>query len=364
MEKVPRDQCDMLGSNEVQDVDDAETVFANKAGITKRIADVSKESQADSQKLFEFSDDSQAMIDEIRVETRNKIPRIRPPVKAHGGKYYLAREIVPILLTAPRGTTEYLEPCAFGASVFLAMPRFQREILGVRWSLYPTNVADELPQRLMSGVTPFGDTLATFNIVGPIEPADGADRTDRYLKQTQPARPLIRNDINPGVVDLWRVLAHERLSAVLSERLSSISYEQSVFESAKRETGGTMTDRAQRFLVKCRFSRGGLGQSFAWSKRKRGGRPGDENAWLTFRQKALPNIIDRARGVEVTNEPCWWTVWESREKMHRLIYADPPYMRKTRSAKKAYGPYDTPTLLARERPACTLRSRSHQWVSL
>ena len=65
---------------------------------------------------------------------------------------------------------------------------------------------------------------------------------------------------------------------------------------------------------------------------------------MTFRQKALPNIIDRARGVEVTNEPCWWTVWESREQLHRLIYADPPYMRKTRSAKKAYGPYEMTTL--------------------
>lgn len=40
------------------------------------------------------------------------------------------------------------------------------------------------------------------------------------------------------------------------------------------------------------------------------------------------------------DDPCWWTVWESRERIQRLIYADPPYMPKTRTAKKAYGPFE------------------------
>jgi hypothetical protein len=90
-----------------------------------------------------------------------------------------------------------------------------------------------------------------------------------------------------------------------------------------QEAGGTAVDRAVQFLVRRRFSRGGLGTSFAWSDCERGGRPGDENAWLTFREKELPKIIKRAQGVEVTDDPCWWTVWESREKIRRLIYADP-----------------------------------------
>jgi site-specific DNA-adenine methylase len=180
---------------------------------------------------------------------RSKINRIRPPVKAHGGKYYLGRQIVPILLSAPGRPTEYLEPCAFGASVFLAMPRFEREILG---------------------------------------------------------------DINPGVVELWRTLAHERLSALFAERLSDVPYNEQTFEeAAKRDTAATSVDAAIRFVIRSRFSRGGLGKSFAWSDRKRGGRPGDENAWNTFREKSLPQIIERARGVEVVQDDCWWTVWEA-----------------------------------------------------
>ena len=58
--------------------------------------------------------------DEVVGPKVGYVRRIRPPVKAHGGKYYLARRIVPILLTAPGSPTEYLEPCTFGGSVFLS----------------------------------------------------------------------------------------------------------------------------------------------------------------------------------------------------------------------------------------------------
>jgi DNA adenine methylase len=206
-----------------------------------------------------------------------RVDRIRPPVKAHGGKYYLAPKIVPILLSVRAKITEYLEPCAFGASVFLAMPRMQKEILG---------------------------------------------------------------DINPDVVALWTVLSKKESAAELSQRLAATAYDQATFEAARQGTNGNLIEQATRFLIRCRLSRGGLGKDFAWSKRLRGGRPGDENAWHTFREQELPKIIARARGVEVRSDPCWRTVWECRDKIQQLIYADPPYMPKTRTAKTAYGRYE------------------------
>jgi DNA adenine methylase len=233
------------------------------------------------QESLAFSDDSPPAIANVCQQTRRAIERLRPPVKAHGGKYYLAREIVPILLGVRERITEYLEPCAFGASVFLAMPRLEREILG---------------------------------------------------------------DINPEVCALWTVLGNERLASALTERLSRLPYNEATFDAARAPSDGTLLDRALRFLVTCRFSRGGLRTSFAWSHRERGGRPGDENAWDTFRSNELPRIIARARGIEVTSDPCWWTVWESREKVRRLVYADPPYLASTRTAKTAYGPYEMPRL--------------------
>ncbi len=50
--------------------------------------------------------------------------------------------------------------------------------------------------------------------------------------------------------------------------------------------------RAVAFPVRNRMSRGGLGEDFAWSERLRGGRPGDLNAWETFKA-ALPAIVQR-----------------------------------------------------------------------
>ena len=216
-------------------------------------------------------------VDSIAGQIRRKVKRVRPPVKAHGGKFYLARQIVPTLLSAPGKPKEYLEPCAFGASVFLALPRFEREILG---------------------------------------------------------------DINPDVVNLWRVLSHDHLSALFADRLANVSYNEETFEEARRETPKSSVDECVQFVIRSRFSRGGLGKSFAWSNRTRGGRPGDENAWNTFRDNSLPQIIERSRGVEVVQDACWWTVWESRHRAYRLIYADPPYMPETRTAREAYGPFE------------------------
>lgn len=233
-------------------------------------------------------------IDEIVGETRHRIRRIRPPVKAHGGKYYLARQIVPVLLSAPSKPTEYCEPCVFGGSVFLAMPRFEREIVG---------------------------------------------------------------DINPCIVSLWRVLARQQTAAVLSARLDGVVYDEGNFENALNATVDSEVDEATNFIIRSRFSRGGLGKAFAWSERERGGKPGDANAWDTFRTKSLPQIVERATGVEVFAQACWKTVWESRDRIRRLIYADPPYMPETRTARKAYGPYEM-TPLQHAKLIAALRSHT------
>jgi DNA adenine methylase len=229
------------------------------------------------QQLLAIPADPTRTIATVRHAIRTKIHRLRPPVKAHGGKYYLAPRIVPILLSVRERVTEYLEPCAFGASVFLAMPRFEREILG---------------------------------------------------------------DINPDVCALWTVLGNDCLAAALTDRLSRLPYTEAIFDGARSPSDGTLIDRALRFLIACRFSRGGLRKNFAWSDRIRGGRPGA-----------------RARGVEVTSQPCWWTVWESRDKVQRLVYADPTYVAKTRSAKNAYGPYEM-TLLQHFWLVAALRAHS------
>src|SRR5258708_16308286 len=122
------------------------------------------------QKPLLFGDEAGAASADLSSFAGKMIQRIRPPVKAHGGKFYLARQIVPIRSSVRARVTEYFEPCAFGASVFLAMPRFEREILG---------------------------------------------------------------DVNPDVVGLWTVLAREWLAEALAERVGEIPYARPAFDAAK-----------------------------------------------------------------------------------------------------------------------------------
>jgi DNA adenine methylase len=92
---------------------------------------------------------------------------------------------------------------------------------------------------------------------------------------------------------------------------------------------------AVRFLVRHRFSRGGLGRTFAWSERQRGGRPGDLNAWETIKGQ-LPRIASRLQGVR-------WRCQEATEVIREwdgpdtLFYLDPPYPHSTRNVCDAYG---------------------------
>jgi DNA adenine methylase len=91
---------------------------------------------------------------------------------------------------------------------------------------------------------------------------------------------------------------------------------------------------AARYLIVNRMSRGGNCKSFAWSKRDRGGRPGDLNAWH--------NMVDRLawhswylQGTHILN--CDGAeVMREMDGPDVLHYIDPPYHPGTRTVKKSY----------------------------
>ncbi len=105
---------------------DADSARPSASAVTR---DLIEQFRPAVQKLL-FCGDPESKSSFAPIERQGVVHRLRPPVKAHGGKYYLARRIVPILLGVRERISEYLELCAFGASVFLAMPRMEREILG------------------------------------------------------------------------------------------------------------------------------------------------------------------------------------------------------------------------------------------
>src|SRR4029079_17631165 len=85
-------------------------------------------------------------------------------------------------------------------------------------------------------------------------------------------------DIDADLINLYRVLARVEFGEFL-DLVRQLPYDKSMFAEAKDwlDPGQPVVRRAAGFLVRSRFSRGGLGRDFAWSDRLRGGQPGDRN---------------------------------------------------------------------------------------
>jgi DNA adenine methylase len=192
--------------------------------------------------------------------------KLRPPLKTHGGKSYLAKRIVALF---PEHDT-YVEPFAGGLSVLLNKPRSRVE-----------------------SVTDLNRDLISF-----------------YFALRDDPKELIR-------------------------LVAATRYDAETFDCALEyaEEQGPAMD-ALIFLVRNRFSRGGLGKVFAWSDRLRGGQPGDVNAWKTIAAE-LPVIAERLANVGLQTEDFAWSI-RMHESPTTLIYADPPYLHETRTATKAY----------------------------
>lgn len=192
--------------------------------------------------------------------------KLRPAVKWHGGKAYLARSIIRLLPDHER----YVEPYAGGLSVLLNKRRSPVEVAG---------------------------------------------------------------DLNAALIEFYRVLADR--TGELMTRLANLEYRAETFAwSCEDHDQVDALDAAVRFLVRHRFSRGGLGKTFAWSDRLRGGQPGDLNAWVTIRAQ-LPAIADRLRGVRLDCQDALAIIRE-HDGPGTLFYLDPPYLHATRTATEVY----------------------------
>jgi DNA adenine methylase len=192
--------------------------------------------------------------------------KLRPAVKWHGGKNYLARRIIGRLLAHQR----YVEPYAGGLSVLL---------------------------------------------------------------NKRPVSVEVAGDINTELMGFYRVLSEN--TGELVAQLDSLEYRAGTFDWACQDRGQVdPLEAAVCFIVRHRFSRGGLGKTFAWSDRLRGGRPGDLNAWETIKAQ-LPAIAARLRGVRLECRDALELIRE-HDAPGTLFYLDPPYHHATRTATEAY----------------------------
>jgi DNA adenine methylase len=160
---------------------------------------------------------------------------IRPPVKCHGGKHYLANWVISHF---PKDypSLGYGEVCIGGGSVFFNKKRSDHEVI---------------------------------------------------------------SDVSPGIVAILKALRDEpkEFVALLKKlRYKQSTFDSAVERAA--EPFSDYIELAVNEYVLRRMSRGGMKKAFAWSERLRGGVPGDVNAWKTM-LKQLPLLAQRLEGVHI-----------------------------------------------------------------
>jgi DNA adenine methylase len=144
----------------------------------------------------------------------------------------------------------------------------------------------------------------------------------------------VSGDMDVELIHFWKTL--QCRPDELCRVLAMVSYTDSAWIGWTTDPSvyDDPIDRAVAFLVRNRFSRGGLGKTYAWSDRLRGGQPEQLNSWDTIRAE-LPAIADRVRDVEFYCCDAR-TLILSNDDADALIYCDPPYLHETRTAISAY----------------------------
>lgn len=195
------------------------------------------------------------------------MPRVRPVVKCHGGKFYLAQWIISHFPKDYNQLT-YVEPFIGGGSVLLNKALSVQEII---------------------------------------------------------------NDKDRKIISIWKALRYQ--PDAFACELGQCPYLQEAFDWAKasldQEESADYVKLAVWEYVVRRMSRGGMRKAFAWSKRLRGGKPGDLNAWNTALE-CLPALSDRVKRVEMWSLD-FQEILDNWNHPECLLYLDPPYLKETRA---------------------------------
>jgi DNA adenine methylase len=219
---------------------------------------------------------------------------VTPPLKWHGGKHYLARRVLELM--PPH--LHYVEPYFGGGQVLFARDPGDRRL----W--WP-------------GLTSDGRR------------ADGVSE--------------LVNDLDGDLMNFYAVLKDPDTFARLRHLLDLTLFSEAEWQAARGLLDGGERDsvaRAAALFVSVRQSRQALREDSATPVRTRlrGGRQDHVNAWWG----AIDGLEDahrRLRDVMVLCRPAL-DVIRQEDTVATLFYLDPPYLHRTRTARKAYGRFE------------------------
>lgn len=186
--------------------------------------------------------------------------KLRPPIKTHSGKYYLASWIMDHF-PEDYMDLEYCDLCCGGCSVFL---------------------------------------------------------------NKEPSKSEMINDKDVGVTSIFKALRDEPkdfIARMKKIKYNEATF-QKVLEKDQENDFDDYYELALNEFVLRRMSRNGLKKSFAWTNRIRGGKPGDVNAWETMVDQ-LDALAERLQDVTILNEDfnSLVPVWDEKNV---FMFVDPP----------------------------------------
>ncbi len=204
--------------------------------------------------------------------------RITPATKTHGGKNYLARQIITLMPEHHH----YLEPFCGGMAVLL----------------------HKNPKRVSEVVNDLNGNLTDFLRVIQRE-----NLFEKFLRRVQ-AIPFSRREWD----DATRRLGEE--------------------------PDASRVDRAVWFFICNRMSLAGRMDAFSGitKTRTRGDRNAEVNAWLGA-VEGLPEVHNRLMQVVIENRPAV-DLMKNHDVKGCLMYCDPPYPASTRSCPSVYGEFE------------------------
>jgi DNA adenine methylase len=229
------------------------------------------------------------MLEERRSATSR--PALSPPLKWHGGKFYVARHVLALM----PAHLHYVEPFFGGGQVFFARDPADPK------SWWPERTSDK-------------------------RKADGVSE--------------VINDLHGDLMNFYTVLKDPALFDRLSHRLQLTLHSEAEWEGARAllaSAHGDPVERAAAMFTLCRQSMSGRMASFAPTVRTRlrGGRNDGVNAWWSA-VDGLAAVHQRLRDVKVLCRPALDVIL-AEDTPATLHYADPPYVHATRTATKVYG---------------------------
>lgn len=159
-----------------------------------------------------------------------------------------------------------------------------------------------------------------------------------------PDEDLLRKEIaidkDEDVIRMWQCL--QKFGESIHNILRNYSYTEKSFNIAgeiiRAKTRICELQWTAAYIVRNRMSRGGLGKTFAWSDRLRGGIPGDVNGWNNFNKYHYENILLRIKYLQFIHGCMRDVLFRNSiiENSKAVVYIDPPYVKSSRTISKVY----------------------------